>query len=608
MRFSKSRIAVSALALALTAAVAAPAVAAPSSFSRTVFFGDSLTDSGHFRPVLVGINPQAGVAGRFTTNPGLVWAEFLSLHYGTDATANGNGQGGDNYAVGGARVATDSVGALGATPAMTTQLAGYLAANGGRADANALYTVWGGANDLFAVAAGAPAQTTIGQAVAGQVGMVSSLKLAGAQYVLVPNLPDIGITPQFLAAGPAAQAQATGLAMAYNNALYGTLAAQGLEVIPLDTFGILRELAANPAAYGFANATGMACQSGQSISCVPTEFVTPDAANSYVFADGVHPTTRTHEILAQYTASVIDGARTPQLVARSAQASARARMDQVATHLNAEAADGTHWWGGLRADQQRYAKADLFDGVAPSGLFGVDWIRDGRAAGVFAGYGQMDADLGNSGGEFRLSEATLGGFASWRGDGLWANGQVSYSWLDVDTDRQVNLGPAQRSHRGSTDGTNLAVAVNVGWEFGEGALRHGPVVGVTYQDISLDGFAEKAANATALGYADTELNSFVGRVGWQMAFDGGQVQPYARLTWDTEFEDDTTQARAMLLSQSQLGYYRTPGVAFDTDYGTALAGARFAVGGLHANVGMSTTFGVSGRSDTSVFASFSGNW
>ena len=606
MRVSKSHLAVSALALALSSVVAAPAMAASSPFSRTVFFGDSLTDSGHFRPVLVQINPQATLVGRFTTNPGLVWSELLARRYGTDASPDN--QGGDNYAVGGARVATDTSNALGAVPAMTSQVAGYLAANGGRADANALYTVWGGANDLFAVAGGAPAQATIGQAVAGQVGIVSALKAAGARYVLVPNLPDIGVTPQFIAAGAAGQAQATGLATAYNTALYGTLAAQGLEVIPLDTFAMVRELAANPGAYGFANATSMACTSGQSISCMPTEFASPDAANSYVFADGVHPSSRTHEILAEYAASVIEGPRQVQLVARSAQASSRARIDQVAEHLDRDAAEGTRWWGGLRADQQRYDQARQFDGIAPSGLFGVDWVRDGRAFGLFAGYSRMNADLGNSGGEFTLGETTLGAFASWRNERLWVNGQASYSWLDADLDRQINLGAAKRLHSGSSDGTNLAVAVNVGWEFGEGALRHGPVVGVSYQDIELDAFNETGGTASALGYGRTEMNSFVGRVGWQVNIDGGQIQPYARVTWDTEFEDKPEQARAMLLSQQELGYYRVPGVAFDSEYGTAVTGARFNLGSLHTNVGVSATFGHSGGGDIGVFATVGGSW
>ncbi|KRG60721.1 esterase [Stenotrophomonas koreensis] len=595
-------------ALALALALAAAPAMAQSPFSSTVFFGDSLTDSGHFRPVLTQINPAASVAGRFTTNPGYVWAEYLAKHYGTLALPNGNGQGGDNYAVGGARVAVDTVGALGATPAMSTQLATYLAANGGQADANALYTVWGGANDLFAIAAGAPLQATIAQAVTGQVGMVGALKLAGAQYVLVPTLPDIGLTPQSIAGGPLAMAQGTALASAYNQALFTGLSAQGLSVIPADTFTLMQEVSANPGLYGFSNATGMACTSGQSISCVPSQFARPDAATSYVFADGVHPSSRTHEILAQYVASVIDGPRQQQVLARSAQASGRARVDQVAGHLAPGQAEGTQWWGGLRADMQRYGHGDVFDGIAPVGLFGVDWVRDGHALGLFAGYGRMNADFGNSAGDFSLGEATVGGFVSWHDGPAWANAQLSYSWLDYEVQRQVNLGPAKRLHGGDTKGENLTAAFLAGWEFGgDGALRHGPVVGMTLQDISLDGYAEAGGGSTALSYGDQDANSLVGRVGWQLRVEGDRLQPYARLTWDHEFEKPE-QASAMLQSLPVAGSYTVPGLNLDRDYGTAVLGSRLQLGTLEANVGLSSTFAVSGQSDTSVFATIGGRF
>src|SRR5690606_24046061 len=144
-------------AVAVALAFAAVPAMAQSPFSKTVFFGDSLTDTGHFRPVLVQLDPNAGIVGRFTTNPGWVWSDHLADYYGTDAQPNGNGQNGDNYAVGGARVGVDVMGALGPITSMKAQLDTYLAANGGKVDASALYSVWGGANDLFAVAAGAPA-------------------------------------------------------------------------------------------------------------------------------------------------------------------------------------------------------------------------------------------------------------------------------------------------------------------------------------------------------------------------------------------------------------------------------------------------------------------
>ncbi|HZH43256.1 MAG TPA: SGNH/GDSL hydrolase family protein, partial [Lysobacter sp.] len=95
----------SALAAALALA-AAPAFA--QTYSQTVFFGDSLTDAGYFRPLLPA-NVRS-VTGQFTTNPGLVWSQYLADYYGTRADANGNGQTGTNYAAGGARVGVNSTG------------------------------------------------------------------------------------------------------------------------------------------------------------------------------------------------------------------------------------------------------------------------------------------------------------------------------------------------------------------------------------------------------------------------------------------------------------------------------------------------------------------
>ena len=53
-----------ALAAALALGVAAPAMA---QFSGVYFFGDSLSDSGSYKPVLP---PGTGL---FTTNPGPIW-------------------------------------------------------------------------------------------------------------------------------------------------------------------------------------------------------------------------------------------------------------------------------------------------------------------------------------------------------------------------------------------------------------------------------------------------------------------------------------------------------------------------------------------------------
>ena len=598
--------------MAVAIALAAAPAMAQSPYTKTVVFGDSLSDAGYFRPLLpASANP---IIGQFTTNPGWIWAEYVADYYGTNGGAHGNGQNGDNYAIGGARVSVDTSQVLvPGTPAvpvysLKTQMNQYLAANGGKADPNALYTVWGGANDLFAIQRGAPLAATLGAAVTDQVGIVGTLKAAGAQYVVVPTIPDIGLTPDARAAGPAGMAAGTALAKAYNDALFGGLKAAGLQVIPVDTFHILQEIVASPSTYGFVNATGKACLTATSLTCSPAAYATPDAYQTYVFADGVHPSNATHQMLGQYTLSILEAPRNQQILTHSAQTVGRSRADQVSWHLDGRPADGLSWWGNLRGDMQRYAHADLYDGMAPAGLFGVDWARDGMVVGGFAGYGRMDADFGNSKGDFTQSDTSLGLFAGWYGERVWVNGQVSYSWLDYDVTRKVQLGPATRIHEGSPEGSNLTAALNAGYEFGtEGGFRHGPVAAVIWQKVKLDGYTESNPSATALGYGNQDVDSTVGRIGWQARFDGGSVKPYVQVTYDHEFEDDK-QASAWLQSMPEVGMYKVPGLEFDKNYATAVLGARLNLWGLNSNVGMSTTTLQKRARDVSLFASFSGSF
>ena len=122
-------------------------------FSKTIFFGDSNTDSGRFlyiSPVTgtpIGLGKAPPGTGAFTTNPDPEWSVILGSKFGIAVTPSDAPGGGNNYAAGGARVAAPVPGRLGEWSAQQ-QVAAYLASTGGVADPNALYTVYIGINDL----------------------------------------------------------------------------------------------------------------------------------------------------------------------------------------------------------------------------------------------------------------------------------------------------------------------------------------------------------------------------------------------------------------------------------------------------------------------------
>lgn len=606
------------LAVALAAA-ATPALA-DDAFSQTIFFGDSLTDSGYFRPTLVQIaGPSAASAGKFTTNPGLVWAEWVADYYGNEAFP-GN-QGGLNFAVGGARNGTNSAQTFGPitvpVPSLSQQITNYLATTGGVANPNALYTVWGGANDLFAITnAGAPATTTLTNAVAAQVQNVGRLTSAGAQYILVPTVPDLGLTPAFRAQGATAQAQGTALSTNYNAALFSGLASAGLRVIPLDTFNLLREVAANPSAYGITNTTGTACQpqiTAQSLTCNPATYATPNADRTYLFADGVHPTSVAHEVVAAYAISMIEAPRQMALLPHVATTVGRARADMVSTQmtLTAGEADGTRWWVDGRYDGQRNgpdSSADLYDGGGGGYTVGVDWTRSGMVYGVFGGYSHQVMDWGLRKGDFRQDDATLGGYVGWGSERGWVNAQLAYTRLDYELNRKVRLGQATRAYDSDTDGRNLSAGINAGWNFGDGAFRHGPVVGLLAQRIEIDGFAEdRPTESTSLAYPDQDYDALTGSAGWRMSYEVSEhFVPFLRATWNKEFEDDAPQAFAQSQSVGGSLPYAVPGVGFDDQYGTITYGARTQLWGMELLSGSSINVSQRDGGDSSFFMTLRG--
>ncbi len=620
----------------------------PSPFSQTIFFGDSLTDGGFFRPLL---GPNGAVIGQFTTNPGYVWSQYMADYFHSNAdvawkatgapppgpyTTAGNG---NNWAVGGARMDTSTFGALGYTPSLQAQYAAYLA--GHTVDPNALYTVWGGANDIFqaitdyqnayvatlmgggtatqADAAGqAAAGATVGAAVTSQIGLVGALNTAGAQYIMVPTLPDMGLTPSAAAGGAQGIAIAHGLSTNYNNALYGGLTTAGLHIIPVDTYHFLQEVVANPAEFGLTNVTGVACLTqpppagASSLFCNPASTV-PNGANTYLFADGVHPTSAAHKALADLAVSMVDGPRQIAVLPHSAATVgyARAReVGSVVTGFNSKQQDGMSWWLNLRGDQQRFEDSIGFDGNGGTGSIGIGWRSGNLSYGAFGGYGQQNIDFGFSRGRFHQKDATLGAFVGWGGDeGLWANGQLSYTWLDYRVRRDVKLGVAVRSYDGSPNGENLSLGGSIGWNFRHGPWQHGPVLSVLYQNIKVDGYAENSTQSTALAYFDQRFHSRIANLGWQGSYAiNDHLTPYASVTWNREFEDQPAQVWAQSRSMSNTLPYAVPGLDYDQSYGMLTFGVRTKVLGLDVTTGSSLTFNQRGGGDASTFISLSGSF
>ena len=500
-------------------------------------------------------------------------------------------------------------------PSLQTQVGAYLARTGGIADPHALYAVWGGANDLRGALTSSDPTALIGAAVKAEIGNVQALEGAGARYVLVPNLPDLALTPEaqniidvFPTLGPAI----TGAAQGFNDNLYGNLTKYGFRFIPLDIFHILQEMHANPGQFGFKNVRNTACganaPSGSSITCLPGDLVTPDAATSYAFADGIHPTTGAHKVVSDYAIATIEGPRQiallPHVTALGQQDSARALASQLSF---APKGEGMQWWVGGQGSHFNIDNGNA--GVGTSGTpvslnGGIGWTRGEYRYGGALGFSRQRMDFGQDRGDFRNNVASLTGFGSWYGNnGSWLGGQVGYAHSSYDVHRNVVLGQGQRTHTGSTNGGDFFVDVEGGHMFSHGRLQHGPVAGMLVQRVNVDGYTESDPQlSTALAFPKQTLDSMVASVGYELRYVASDAwTPYARVGYDRELMRGDTEAHATMTSLSTPVSYAVPAPEFQRSQGRVDLGVRGHFAGLDLQAGASAGFGNGGSKNSALF-------
>lgn len=280
-------------AIALATLASLPAHAGP--FGALYVFGDSLADNGN-NALVIGADagqaiPNNGYVpvqpyGSGTYSNGQVWANYYATMLGVVLTPSVAG--GGDYAFGGA---TTGPAGSGFPFSLRTQADQYLARTGGAAQADALYVVAGGGNNaraaLTAIGGGANPAATIAAAAAAfaiDIGViVDALQAAGAQHIVVWNAPNLGLAPAVVAGGGASLGSF--LAGTMNGALAARLNGEA-GVSTFDLFGFGGLIAANPAAFGFANVTD-ACGAIANANC-----------SQYAYWDGIHPTTAGHLAIA----------------------------------------------------------------------------------------------------------------------------------------------------------------------------------------------------------------------------------------------------------------------------------------------------------------------
>jgi phospholipase/lecithinase/hemolysin len=230
-------------------------------FNQFIVFGDSTVDSGWWAVAVPShngtgnANKDALISNALAngSNGAPVGAgqqmnsQILASDFGLTANP-ANQPGGTNYAISGATNARNptnlNIGNLNPNPNLPStveQMANYLSSNGGVANPKGLYEISSGGNDVtFAKnnLVGSAQTAYLQQQAALLAAAAQHLQAAGAQEILVHNEYGQGFLANF-----------------YNQALFNSLTADGVNFIWSDVQALVKQVELNPTAYGFTAAT-----------------------------------------------------------------------------------------------------------------------------------------------------------------------------------------------------------------------------------------------------------------------------------------------------------------------------------------------------------------
>lgn len=564
------------------------AIAAPSPYSSMVVFGDSLSDAGQF-PDMTGPN---GSSLRSTNRTGPTYSnsEYFSavsptllgaklgvaagdLNASTSYIRGVQGlEDGNNWAVGGYR--TDQILSSITTESQTVippgnpgagmvlrNRPGYLVERGGRADPKALYFLSGGGNDFLQQQVQNPRQAN--DAAGRLADSVQVLQQAGARYIMVWLLPDLGLTPAIN--GTQGQAGASYLSSVFNQTLLQRLASIDAEIIPLNIPLLLSETFADPGRFGLAIGQNLVntCFSGNGCQESPLyglHSANPDPSK-LLFNDAIHPTEAGQRLIADYAYSLLAAPWEITLLPQMAQGTLSAHQDELRNQWQSDWGQwqGIGQWraiiasGGQHLDFDTQHSGASGDGNGYSLNVGGSYrLNEAWRVGVAGGFYRQDLEAGASDSDYTLNSYLGTAFAQFQRNQWWADAALTGGKLDYSNlKRKFALGVSASAEKGDTNGNLWAISARVGYEIAKpGSEWHlSPFISADYARIEVDGYSEKGARSTALTFDDQKLTSKRLGAGLQGSYHvTPQTQVFGEVAREHEFENDIQRVNIALNS------------------------------------------------------------
>ncbi|MBF2005152.1 MAG: autotransporter domain-containing protein [Chlorogloeopsis fritschii C42_A2020_084] len=520
-------------------------------YNQLFIFGDSLSDNGNLFKLTGGIFPLSPpyFQGRFSNGP--VWVEILGYDLKIDTNVT------NNFAIGGST--SGNTNALSETlkiplPSLPDQLDNFNSIPG-TPSPDALFILWAGANDYLIKPTEQRATDT--QVVVNNLSnAVRTLINKGARNIIVPNLPDLGKTPQERSQDTASSI--TTLTNSHNNnlnlALQQIAKNRNVNIIPLDVNALFNEILAEPAKYGYTNVTDRCFNQAVGTLCS-----NPD---QYLFWDGIHPTARGHQLIAEYTVAVLNAPEDIIPQADVALNVAKRQVQLIDAHLVAlrntsEKPPANRLSVFLKGDANFGNKDSTnqdpgYDSTNSGVAAGFDYhITNQLAVGTALGFASNDTEVGKNKGDIEVNGYAVSVYSNYVQKGFYSNAALTYGGNDFDIKRKITFN--NRRAMANTEGTQFSVNLNGGYIARSGSVSYGPTLGLRYDRVSIDGYTEKEAGSLNMKVDEQQAESCILSVGAQVAValktGIGTVIPNIRASYEHQLAENRRTITTELVTQ-----------------------------------------------------------
>jgi phospholipase/lecithinase/hemolysin/uncharacterized protein YhjY with autotransporter beta-barrel domain len=523
--------------------------------AQTVFttiqaFGDSYADTGNLIKA-IGPIKIAGIdiypTGRFSGGTNFV-----------DTTSTLLGIPQNNFAFGAARTASGPIPNSG----FIQQTQGFVASGRTIAPSDLVEISIGG-NDARSYYQGggtlagvnAAATVSANQAMAG----INALVGAGARNIVftvgdVSQLPEAFGNPN----APVGSAYSQNYNAQMQAALAG-IARSGVRVEFVDIALIGNQIKANPALYGISNVGPCPFP-----ACVGTTAAAKAIQDQFLFyLDGIHLTSHGFAILGEYIVNRLEAPLTfaPQgdLALISAMGFASTLFGKLDTfretygfapstmnayaaytkapYLKAPPPVAVNPWsfymqanGGI-SDRQSTVASNGFNLESVGGTIGTEYrINNNAFIGGAFDYSNPKARLFNNAGTTDVNSYQLGVYGAWANNHFFAQALATYGWQNY---RNTRPGVVD-TITSNPDGTSFVAGGKAGYLFDAGKVQAGPIGGLTYARVRVNGFTETGDPVLTLMVGRQTAEVLVGSVGVQIrapfTVNGRIISPYLNLT------------------------------------------------------------------------------